>query len=770
MRVESLRVRGIGRFEDEVDLPVSRLSDNDRLIAVVGKNGEGKSTMLGCVPGALYHHVPGYGAPSQLALGRDSLIELGLSVGQRQLVVRLMINADANPIKQQAYLSVDGEHVVSTGKVTEYRRAIVDILPPLETYLASAFASQDGQGRFLDLPRAQRRSLFARMLGHDHLQMLAKRAKGKSDEIYQKTNAKIVTMEMLEERMIDRSEAAEELAQAEKDYQLAADNLKHFEAKQSACKIDHDKWEIEKQKLSDKLSSTNGTIERAKHKLLAAKNDLSKAKEALKYAQNIQAAIDAATKQLQGEPNWFAVYNKAVERVERLKVEIAAAKCITQKQQDAWSTWVTRRNALDVELVNLRNNQRGKYVDSTHKLQVAEKSLKDAKRKVDIVKSLPCSGNQQSVCRFAKDAYEAMLLVEDLQKNHDDAFVAQQRYKRASPEELDKIKEIDELNQVQKPDQTEVDRLEAQLFQIENNRQEALTSRQRMAVIEERKAVLTEQLDEWKRTHASVAETKQKIATLMDKVTVLANIVDRGERDTGIISTKLEEHETMEPEFVCDTLIRKHMTYANNAAMIVGERKTELARANTDFDTVQKIKSEISSLSTELNDWHQLHDVLGPEGAQALLIDAAGPEVSSIANDLLSECYGDRFVLQLVTTAPRADGKGVKEVFDLTVIDTERAREARAESFSGGEKVIINEALSLAIAIYNTRRSGQEIGDLFRDECSGALHETQAPLYVSMLRKAINMGGFSRCYFITHQSELADLADAVITFANGKCR
>jgi len=84
--------------------------------------------------------------------------------------------------------------------------------------------------------------------------------------------------------------------------------------------------------------------------------------------------------------------------------------------------------------------------------------------------------------------------------------------------------------------------------------------------------------------------------------------------------------------------------------------------------------------------------------------------------------------------------------------------------------VIVNEALSLAIAIFNARKSQIPILDLWRDEVAGALHPDFAPTYFVMLRKALEVGGFHRVFTIVHQPDLWALADARILVENGTCR
>lgn len=102
------------------------------------------------------------------------------------------------------------------------------------------------------------------------------------------------------------------------------------------------------------------------------------------------------------------------------------------------------------------------------------------------------------------------------------------------------------------------------------------------------------------------------------------------------------------------------------------------------------------------------------------------------------------------------------------MFDNERGGAARdLGDLSGGEKVIVGEALANAIALYNNTRSGLQIQTLFRDETTGSLDPETAPLYVAMLRKVQQLGDVRQIVYVTHSPGSAALADAQIQFAGG---
>ena len=98
----------------------------------------------------------------------------------------------------------------------------------------------------------------------------------------------------------------------------------------------------------------------------------------------------------------------------------------------------------------------------------------------------------------------------------------------------------------------------------------------------------------------------------------------------------------------------------------------------------------------------------------------------------------------------------------VRVIDTECGRDAPAETYSGGEKTILGEAVSLALSTLACRRSGVDRPTLVRDESGAALDADKAVAYVAMLRRAAEMIGADRVLLVSHAAEVQGLCDARI--------
>ena len=96
-------------------------------------------------------------------------------------------------------------------------------------------------------------------------------------------------------------------------------------------------------------------------------------------------------------------------------------------------------------------------------------------------------------------------------------------------------------------------------------------------------------------------------------------------------------------------------------------------------------------------------------------------------------------------------------------------RTLTVDELSGGQIVLVNEAVNLGIAIYNMRQGeGIRYETLFRDETVGALDAANGKEYVRMLRRAMDLGGFHQVIFICHTPLVWELADRVLEVHGGQ--
>ena len=163
-----------------------------------------------------------------------------------------------------------------------------------------------------------------------------------------------------------------------------------------------------------------------------------------------------------------------------------------------------------------------------------------------------------------------------------------------------------------------------------------------------------------------------------------------------------------------------------------------------------------------------VENAFGRSGIQALEIDAAGPEVSTLTNEILESCFGPRFTVNLRTIQEAGGGRVQKEVFEIDVLDGLRASRGPTDRLSEGEFTLVDEALKLALVVFNARRAGTHIETLYRDEADRGLSDAWASLYPPMLRRAMELGGFRNVFFISHRQQAWEQADVLLRVEGGR--
>lgn len=202
----------------------------------------------------------------------------------------------------------------------------------------------------------------------------------------------------------------------------------------------------------------------------------------------------------------------------------------------------------------------------------------------------------------------------------------------------------------------------------------------------------------------------------------------------------------------------------------IAQQQARHAELTAQLKERDALRAQLAALDHDLVEWQVLERALGANGLPVIEMDAAGPAISELTNDLLEHALGTRrFTVELVTQEAKVSGKGLKETFDLKVYDTDRGAEPREVSdLSGGEQVLIDEALKGAIALFNNARNVMPLRTCWRDETTGALDADNALRYMAMLRRIQERGGFERLYVISHNAEAAALADAQLYVHDGQ--
>jgi len=192
-------------------------------------------------------------------------------------------------------------------------------------------------------------------------------------------------------------------------------------------------------------------------------------------------------------------------------------------------------------------------------------------------------------------------------------------------------------------------------------------------------------------------------------------------------------------------------TQRNHAQEIMWSVKTKLQRC-AELEIKKKEKEELlAQTSKQENIYRELAQAFGKGGIQALLIDAALPEIEAEANRLLGRMTDNRMHVKFETQRETKKGS-VIETLDINISDELGTRDY--ELFSGGEAFRINFAIRIALSKLLAKRAGAPLPTLIIDEGFG----TQDSTGLEKLKEAINsiQDDFDKIIVITHIEELRD--------------
>jgi DNA repair exonuclease SbcCD ATPase subunit len=180
-----------------------------------------------------------------------------------------------------------------------------------------------------------------------------------------------------------------------------------------------------------------------------------------------------------------------------------------------------------------------------------------------------------------------------------------------------------------------------------------------------------------------------------------------------------------------------------------------LAAAVKRREAREAARSQMGTRDAELSDWRTLERACGPDGIQALELDALAPSIAAVANRLLS-VQSARHAVEFRTT--RIAGKGGKtkqvETFEIFVLDSETGTEQEIGTLSGGEGVWIKRAVYDAFAAIRAQNTGIRFLTVMQDETDGALDPAARMAYLRMMEAAHAESGRHQTLLITHSTEL----------------
>lgn len=805
MRFSSIRARGLGPFREEVFVDLDAI--DGKLVAITGPNGAGKSTLLEMLAGAMFRDCPTRGSLASLATSRDAFLEVGVVNGASH---RLRHVLDAVSGKAEAVVTnADGKPLVDSGKLKSFDAWVAKHLPSPEVVYTSTFSAQAADG-FLELKPADRKHVLLRLLGIERLEVLAEKARYHaknvresivicesriSDERARSSDVTTVQAEIdalhearsaLEQEMTQARAFVEEVLAKEQVAKLARQDVEIHMARRAELVARLDKVTREKAAVDTKLANNRMVLARATEIRAAQARSEALAVLIAEHAESLAKAT-AAKVAAEGDLAMARGNRSSVQRrledagdrlalatgrlADRARIERAVAELpklrarvqegdeeVARIEAAIEEAQALAMNSADARIGGLRNGLE-RILDD--RIDCGKGHAQDALDADDglAAKAAGAPGlieHERGLLKAAKaqrDEARSMLAAAERLAARADEMAAAEADRVAAEAEIGQLAKeqaaLPHLNQLE----AAVEGPRAGVIAFTAAHQTAIDERASIAGVVKLADPLTQ-------AEARVAELEPQAASLAAESDAITKDIDAlGDLPAGV---QLPDVDAARAKVES---IRAQMS-GTEAALAV--KAAQLTAAHASIQRITALNAERAGQDEELSDWVRLANDLGKDGVQGLLIDAAGPEITEITNQLLHEAFGPRFTVRFDTVRRSSNGKKDLEAFDVGVIDTVEGRDANGETYSGGERVILNEAISLALTTLGCRRSGMSGVTLVRDESGAALDGDRARAYVTMLRRAAELIGAHQVLLVSHARDVQDLCDARIEIGDRK--
>lgn len=819
MRFSSIKVRGLIPFPGEISLDIEAIPG--QLVCFVGENGSGKSTLLECLAGAMYRETPSRGPLTQLATTRDSLVEARVVNGRAWT---LSHRIDAASGKSEARVTgEDGSSVLPDTKVRSFDDWAARTLPAPEVLFASTFSAQV-PGGLLRMSPTERKATILRSVGIDKLEGHVADAREWARHVEGRLN--VVRARLADERrragiVADDITAmvagaptsmAQVLAAAQQAVIDAKGSLEiaEVEAQKTDALIEHRRAE------SARIAQENAAAQAARAELVAAREAVRIADERVRETADRMAMLERELEQADAI-RAAANRTKAIdEELRPLREKVSATKAEQQaavRRSDDFSAAADRSRTIT-------RQAEAKLEEAKWAAEARADAARDAARLPEAIETLANAEAWLVRCESTLEGLRSMQLrgadrraaelrttvdfyVDDVDEGHRArvASVEDDRLKLALanlPTDLKAAQDAQRLAATSLDAcRKEVSRLEAQKTRAEGTdpvvaareahaaaakyEEDVIGSfRQARAADEELRRSIVEQcarIGELANERAAldplaeqaeglVSAQARKVALEEKRASDMAELSAAEERIAAIDEAAIPTEQTPPDVAEAERLARDRVAAVAERCARVDSAQAFLTRAQESAALIEQLSTERAAIEVDLSDWtREANDLLS---IIAMEVDGLGPQLTTIANDLLHTCVGPRWTVSIDTQRASADGKRTLETCEIRVLDTVEGIEKLGERLSGGQAVIVGEAIALAMAVVACAYWRVDGPTLVRDESGAALDPGMGPKYIAMLRRAAAQIGASRVLFVVHDRDAQALADARVVVAGGK--
>jgi len=756
IRIKKLILRGAigiskGIGQDQVEIDFDQYDPG--LIALIGINGAGKTTLIENM-----HPYPQMltrqGKLQDQFCLRDSFRDLYFVDERTGIEYRAFMQIDGvnksgsveyylnrkvlNPEPNQAEWEP-----LNRGRKDPYVDEIQRLFGSIQLYLRSAFVSQKQPKNLPDLSDAtpgERKSLFRELGGLDYLQVYADSAKEKWQALDKELISDRSKIEVLEEQAKTLPDKKGDMLLLEASKDTTELRLKEIEKKGRDLKAQADELSVK----VEKNKELRTTIDNATSEIVSYSQEIDTLQESIKGYETVLKGKDATEKklrELEGLKKQVEGLNeqqtKNLREREKISTEYQNKK---DAVADAEKTLLNEKAAIEKEIAELQKEwdsqewKRRELVEELNQLSKGNCAL--------IGRECPIKDNEIFKQKRAEKQQKVMEIEQKVKVFDNQILVL---YKDIGTIDL-------KINGLEYPKEPELPTFTADILNDVRNK---------INWIDE--SALRLELDIAKEAQVRIEEGNARIKLIEKQIDDIRN------RLTELVDQIDEEAESAYEEITAElektrgrySLTDKELTRIQTEIRGLEKQIDEILGKIVDLEY---LKDAVGDKQKNLEEWQYLHRACGPDGIQALELDAMGPGIADVANSILESAYGSRFQIEFRTTRIGGSGSKTKQIEDFQIIVYDanfpeiNGGEVRLEDLSGGESVWIKRAIYDAFGIMRSRKTGTRFQTVFADEADGALDQKGAKQhYFKMLEKAHVESGRYHTIVITHSPEAQEM-------------
>lgn len=715
-----------GQHKDEVSFNFDGDFD-EGIIGIVGKTGSGKSTLLENM-----HPYPSMlsriGTLKEHFCLKDShRILIYRSSSGKKYRISMYIDGCAKNVMTRYFVEVkDGDSAWESIKFIDgssdvYNEWVNTTFGPKELFLRTSFYTNAAIKNFPDLAQAtksEKMALFSTLAGTDYLSTFSEQAKN-----FIKAEEK--TIEDLKGQVKDFDNLENKQSDGES---LLASNKKQIEEYNNNISEDNSKL-VEYETLQQEFVKASATYDIYRRQL----------SEKLSELTNIEGKITISANNIEAYQQQLSDSDLYKEQLKWYDENMEKRKQLILEEQNARDEYNNLQASYDKKHSEY-SKQQMLLVSTKGTINTIERELNH------LHSSIPNIDSTCPVCGAPLQSHKKEELLKEIGMIKEKINDAEKELAKANnnKESLEKWLEEHSLDSFK----SEITKIHNNLIAISNNITDIDTYADSLN-IEEIKDILNNCEDNLNKEQAHLKELNNIKANLENEIESINKTLENIPQDYSdkirILKRGIEDSK----EQIAILTAENNMT------------EMELNRVKQFADKIKEIKSELKVHKKNIEEYGIIQMAFSNNGIQAIELDSAAPEISSITNNILEECYGPRFTVSFDTQRDANNGKKIDD-FIINVFDADNARLKRLDLISSGEGALIKQALYYGFSVIRARRTGFSFKTRFLDESDSALDSELRIKYLKMIESAHKQCGAVQTILITHSSELKEIIEQKI--------